>query len=427
MVFSFFGKKDPPPKPAVKPVARPAGSLRPQVAANPPPREATQGAPDPIGSSLPAAGTGLDVAPAKDPLPSLDFTSSGVFNATQSEIASNIELQESTEQVHPLAEEAAILYANGHDKQCLEALEAAVLRSDLGSSADQLWMMLFDIYHVLDRREAFDSRALDYVVRFERSPPAWRGGDAATGTGGAAAAPMVALGVMLDAGASKQMEMLERMLAKHPSVRLDAGKVKDADSKGCGQLLASLRAARKSKCEIIVQSAASLARVLESRLAVGVREHETEWLLLLELFQQQGLDETYEEWALNYAITFEVSPPAWEPPRLNPKPGASGGSAVSMAAAPDDESFRLSGEMAGPCVAVMQQLKEHAGGRESLLIDLSGLKRIDFVAAGNLLNTLFEAGAGGKPIRLANVSALVTALLKVVGIAEAATVERRRY
>jgi hypothetical protein len=36
------------------------------------------------------------------------------------------------------------------------------------------------------------------------------------------------------------------------------------------------------------------------------------WLLLLELHQQAFHQEAFEEAAVNYAITFEVSPPSWE-------------------------------------------------------------------------------------------------------------------
>lgn len=131
MVFSFFGKKDPPPKPPAKatprpagrPVAeRPAGTAAPTRPAEParprdtpaataPPRVAE---PAPATSGAAPAG-GLDVPPPKEDLPSLDFTASASFNATPSEIASSIELHESSDQVHPLVEEAAILYANGND------------------------------------------------------------------------------------------------------------------------------------------------------------------------------------------------------------------------------------------------------------------------------------------------------------------------
>ena len=35
-------------------------------------------------------------------------------------------------------------------------------------------------------------------------------------------------------------------------------------------------------------------------------------LLLLELLQRLGTQEEFEEWPVDYAVTFELSPPSWE-------------------------------------------------------------------------------------------------------------------
>ena len=44
--------------------------------------------------------------------------------------------------------------------------------------------------------------------------------------------------------------------------------------------------------------------------ATGDRNNEQAWLLLLELYQQLGDQASFDEAAVNYAITFEVSPPS---------------------------------------------------------------------------------------------------------------------
>jgi len=44
------------------------------------------------------------------------------------------------------------------------------------------------------------------------------------------------------------------------------------------------------------------------------------WLMLLDLYQHLGMRAEFEEAAVNYAVTFEISPPSWEP-----QPGAEAG------------------------------------------------------------------------------------------------------
>ena len=44
------------------------------------------------------------------------------------------------------------------------------------------------------------------------------------------------------------------------------------------------------------------------------------WLLLLDLYQMLGLQNEFEEAAVDYAVTYEVSPPSWETPPPRPKP-----------------------------------------------------------------------------------------------------------
>ncbi len=225
MVFSLFGKKPSPPprKPAsAKPIA-------PPPVAKPAPASAA--------ATATTADGGLDRAPAKEELPDLDFTVSGITLTLAREEAERIELREGSARVHPVVEEAAILYANGAAENAVSVIEAALGRGKLELAAEeQMWNLLFDLYQILGRREDFDKHALDYVVRFEKSPPPWSGGDNGCTGLGRGYRPMCNLSGALSAASAKQFEQMQRIVSKNTVVRLDVAKVNSADADGCSQL-----------------------------------------------------------------------------------------------------------------------------------------------------------------------------------------------
>ena len=60
-------------------------------------------------------------------------------------------------------------------------------------------------------------------------------------------------------------------------------------------------------------------------------------------------------------------------------------------------------------------------------IDASGLRRIDFVSAGILLNTVLALQQAGKRVRIRYLSHLVAGLLASVGMGRMAQLETREY
>ena len=188
-------------------------------------------------------------------------------------------------------------------------------------------------------------------------------------------------------------------------------------------LLKAMQAARKRKCELVMSGAEKLAELLKSRIEVGKQEDETVWMLLLELYQHMAQQDPFEEWAVNYAITFEVSPPSWE---NRPAAEAAGRDAVA-GDAPSRMSFPLAGEMYSAGSDAFRQLVDFATGREQVLIDCSALKRMDFVSAGLFLNTLTNLQITGCSVTIRNPNQLLFALFGVLGINQVAHVERRKF
>src|SRR5690606_37677693 len=88
----------------------------------------------------------------------------------------------------------------------------------------------------------------------------------------------------------------------------------DAGNDGCRLLLDALRAIKKQGRECLLTGADEFAAMLADKVEMMQREREETWLLLLELYQRAGNQEAFEDTAVGYAVTFEVSPPSWESP-----------------------------------------------------------------------------------------------------------------
>jgi len=407
VAFSLFGKKPEPP-------AKPAAKKQPAPAAPAPARPA---APKPAPEPPP---------PPKEELESLDFTAPGAIEVHEEDHPGHFEIRESSATMHPVVEEAAILFANGQDEAALATLESAADAGGLGAAADQVWAMLFDLYQIVGKRDLFDKRALDYSVKYEKSPPTWVEqakqslGPALT-TGGTA---FVAFTGALDESADKAARQLEKIVAGNPVARVEFGKLQSVDPLGAEMLLKAMQAARKARCELVMSGAEKLAELLKGKLEVGKREDEPLWMLLLELYQHMAQQDPFEEWAVNYAITFEVSPPSWE---NRPPPKKPAAMAAPAAGASEPDVFPLAGEMYSAGSDAFRQLVDFATGREHVLIDCSALKRMDFVSAGLFLNTLTNLQITGCSVTIRNPNQLLFALFGVLGINQVAHVERRKF
>lgn len=318
--------------------------------------------------------------------------------------------------VHPIAEEASMLYANGRTSDARSLLESGV-KLNLGKGGDEVWNVLFDLYLLSAEREAFENLALDYVVRFEKSPPSWGPIQAAASRNGSIGPSVMVLGGKLTAASVPQMEQAQRLAQRQKRLRLDLTRIQDVDEAGCSLLLGLLRTLAQAGTDVSLLGAGNFNTTLATKIESGQREKRDIWLLMLWLYQQQGQQEPFEETALQYAITFEESPPSWQ---------AIAQSAPNSESAALDEGYVLQGEITGGGSEAYAGLPGYAADLSEVVVDLSALRRLDFVSAGMLLNHLSELAAKGKTVRLKNVNALVATLFGILGIDQIATIERRK-
>jgi ABC-type transporter Mla MlaB component len=334
----------------------------------------------------------------------------------------------------PAVEEAAILYANGQ----FEATEAALRACLVGAcrSERQPWWMLFDLYQASGREPEFESIAIDYASHFETSPPAYApafapsaGPAAQAGQAFAGVTPTATLSGQLDATAGAQ---LARVLASSmPLVRLEFSTIVSATPEGCAVLLQALQTLRRAGRELVVAGADHLIAVLRPMLAIGDRgAGDAPWLLLLELLLLMNREKDFEETAMDYCVTFEVSPPSFEAPaRAAVSVGASGPNTVT------GDRFLLPGVVEGPATALLDAISAYAGQHASLVLDCSRLARIDYTAANALGARLRQLagkqgeddGAAKRSIELRDMNHLVAALLRLLGVGEHARLYAHKY
>ena len=304
----------------------------------------------------------------------------------------------------PAVEEGAILYANGQAAAAESLLRDSL--ADFGRTERLPWWMLFDLYQATGQESRFESIAIDYASHFETSPPAWQppppAQDVPQLTGVAATE---SFGPVLDGGIAPR---LRRLLAAHaPLVRVDVGAVRSADATGCTLLLKALQALRKEGRELVLAGADALMATLRPMLAVGDRRPgEAPWLLLLELLLLSNREKDFEESAMDYCVTFEVSPPSFETPRH-----------VSTAApAPvAGDRFLLPPLALGECAALLDAIDAYAAGRDTLVLDCSRVARMDYACATALQGRLRVHTEQQRRVELRDLNHLVAALLRLLG------------
>jgi len=310
----------------------------------------------------------------------------------------------------PAVDESAILYANGQNEAAEQLLQDAL--DTLGKHERLPWWMLFDLYQAEGREQAFESVAIDYASQFETSPPPWKplaGPDAARPTA------VVAVTEVFDAKLDATVALrLKRVLdATTPTVRLDFGKVRAVDPHGAACLLDALQTLRKSERELVLAGADTLLATLRPMLSIGVRQDsEAPWLLLLELLLLTGQEKEFEETAMDYCVTYEVSPPSFEAPRHV--------STAATAAVPaEGDRFMLPAAVTALDGALFDAIGAYAQGRAVLVLDCSRLARVDYAGAGLLQSRLEAHAAAGQRVELRELNHLVTALLRLMGIGSA--------
>lgn len=315
-------------------------------------------------------------------------------------------------------EEAAVLYANGKVGDTAALLSRYLL--DHPAAHDPLpWYMLFDLYEASGQRGPFEDAAVEFAVKFERSPPTWHPRMQAPAP--EHPAPLMAYGEKYGSMERVKQPKFFQEAALAPYVRLDITRVQATDIDTAQAILAEIdRLHKMAKPIELVGAAGFTVRLDAARQAAPLNE--PAWRLLLEVLRLMGREDDFDNVAVDYAVIFEHSPPAYKAPLPLPM------RAQQQAAAPAPDAphrFCLSGAIGPGNEGQIRELKTFAAGKAELVVDMSTLARIDFAVVGLLLELIIELHQAGCKIVFREGNELVNTLLRIVGLHQFATIVSR--
>jgi ABC-type transporter Mla MlaB component len=388
---------------------------------------------------------------------------------------------------HPALAEAAVRFANGELDAAEKGLRLLLVQEPLSPTARVAGLALLDLLHARRHFEGFEEFAAEFADRFGTPVPRWPTDVHSTPSRSTIDAPVPDMlapstwtcPLFLDASG---LASLSRTLSSPGRVKwLDWTGLLSADVQAAEALLREVTPWLQRPLELHFLGGAVLRRRLKASTPSGRRENDPVWWLLRLAFMQiMHRRDEFDLVALDYCVTYGVTPPEWieplcqfqladsmpvESPRLEspepiqPLPSLMGGLDVlewpsmvttmhgsetqfpsaDTALASDwpttlpaisGAAARLFGFLSGEMLAATRTLDDalaaHPPGK-LFVVDCQLLERVDFSAAGTLLQWLMAAMAKGTPIELRGVSRLVAAFFHVVGIDEAVSVRLRQY
>jgi hypothetical protein len=188
--------------------------------------------------------------------------------------------------------------------------------------------------------------------------------------------------------------------------------------------------------------------VLADASPTGVKDADPAyWVLRLDALRLANRPDQFDEAAIDYCVTYEVSPPSWERARCQVRIGGSGLSTQSpplsqvsdvattfLESSIEDQpggnhvqvaTVDLSGQLVGDIGTTLQQLDGQLGTASMVTVSCQRLIRVDFVAAGDLLNWVLSKRSENRSITFADSHRLVALFFGAMGINENASVRVR--
>ena len=355
-----------------------------------------------------------------------EFTISRLFTTQQGELVTDPEL-----------EEAAIRFANGDADGAEKSLVNALQTSSLSPAQGQAWAgALFDLYRATGRRADFESAVATYQIHCSGIHPTWvhigSNANVAGGVGSASASGSVVWNCPAQLTES-EMQALQDFMASQPmpwnfnwsqlqAIHEDALRLLNA-------LFASL--SHEPVTARFVASDHLIATVRSSTAKVAASLQALAWELRFNLLRALNEGDAFDHLSIEYCVANAAEAPIWFDPLCRvAKVAADELQDHEPDTAPqhlsdDDGLSALRGEILGDANEVLQGLLDFQSSGDLLLVGCSELQRVDFAAAGSILNWVVARENEGRQVQFHNVHRLVAAFFNVIGINEHARVISR--
>jgi len=356
----------------------------------------------------------------------------------------------------PDLDEAVIAFANADFEQCEQALVGLTGPGGERTLHPETWLVLFDLYRAIGQQHKFESLALDYAERFGLSAPQWfsiprlvaeAAGEERTSSVSVDGQVGWVCPDYLDAeGVAK---LASRALQMPLPWVFEWAALKKIDVEACAKLSDLFRSWIPQAVDMRWLSGERLFTVLQDAAPNGVRDADPAfWQLRLDALRMANRPDQFDEAAIDYCVTYEVSPPSWEPSNCQVRISGSGNhttqqplsvvSEVSKGFGFDDsahaaeeaarvqvDSVELSGQLVGDITMTLGKIDADLGAARRINVSCSRLIRVDFIAAGDLLNWVLARRAENRSVHFVEVHRMVALFFGAMGINEHASVKVR--
>jgi hypothetical protein len=425
--------------------------------------------PAPMGSNAPSRPAPLNgseapaaMPPAVAPPPAAAVMGAGLsplsplsLDAGAGDFANAFAVEVSEVAHDPELDEAVIAFANADFEQCEQALSSLTSIGAERHSHAETWLVLFDLYRAIGQQHKFEGLALDYAQQFGWSAPQWFSlprlvAEAASeeraprnsrldGQVGWICPDFVDA----DAVAKLSSQSLQMPL---PWV-FDWSALRGIDAEAASRMSELFRGWIRQKLDMRWLGGEKLFAVLAEAAPTGVRDADPAyWQLRLDALRMTNRPDQFDEAAIDYCVTYEVSPPSWEPAVCEVRVS---GSQISTTSPPlslvsevstsfvesrftEDPnatvqvaSVELSGQLVGDIGATLKRLEGELGSSTIVNVSCAKLIRVDFIAAGDLLNWVLARRNENRTVVFVDAHRLVALFFGAMGINEHARVKVR--
>lgn len=410
---------------------------------------------------FPTAPAPLEPAPAAPPAPAKPLARSDTVAVPVARAAptvppaagpSDVEVNEIASD--PELDEAVMAFANADFALCESSLLQLTTPSGSRARHGETWLVLFDLYRAIGQQQRFESLAMDYALQFGSSAPQWFSmpklvADAVAEERPRPPRPVGEVSWACPATLDEDAVNRLRGATLHMPLPwvFDWSALCDLDAEAAAALSALFRTWAEQPLNMHWLSSDQLLNVLIQAAPTGARDMDPAfWIARLDTLRLANRADQFDDVAIDYCVTYEVSPPAWEPARctlrLSGTQQSTRGATLSVmsgistsfvesslmeeqGAAPV-ASVELTGQLVGDQSDTLRTLDDDLAAASIVNVSCARLIRVDFIAAGDLLNWVMAKRKQNRTVQFTEAHRLIALFFGAMGITEHARVQVRR-
>jgi hypothetical protein len=363
---------------------------------------------------------------------------------------------EVSEVVHdPELDEAVIAFANADFAQCEQSLASLTGAGGARSQHAETWLVLFDLYRATGQQHKFETLANEYAQQFGWSAPQWFSMPRLVAEAAAEETPQAAAAVPGEVGwvcpEFLDTDEVSRLRAQTLQMPLpwvfDWSDLRRIDAEAATELSELFRQWATEPLEMRWLDGEKFFVVLQDAAPTGVKDVDPAlWNVRLDALRLANRPDQFDEAAIDYCVTYEVSPPSWERAKCTVRIGGSGHSTHAPALSQVSEvstgflessltedptgavkvaSLEVSGQLVGDISPTLARLDQQLTTAPVVKVSCTKLIRVDFIAAGDLLNWVLAKRSENRAIHFIEAHRLVALFFGAMGINEHAKVAVR--